>query len=759
MKKILTRAWVAGLLGAVMAGTANAEVIYLDFYDDGTTNTSPETYNVLNSTAGSGQTHPVATAGTGLSMTGLVDTNGVTTGADVTLHSYSSFRTAGGPAVGGTYAHQPVSGIATNASQDSFWVNDQGNAASFGFILTFTGLTGSAYDISMLAGAASGGGTWSVTTGSGDSDTEAYSTAQTEVQQWTEVVPVGGTIELRSIDDGSGNWQNATLSFVSLEEVELANSLLALSSGTLSLNLDAPDTAIDGTIEATFVPGSASTDVEILSMTADAGFSASVTSTILGTANPAEDITVTFDNSSIGLASGETTNSTLVVTWTESGSGVNNTSEVALDVIYTDEPSSLVLAPTTLSLELSSPATTVGGTIAASFVEGNASADVEVISVTADAGFSVSPASFTLATANTSEDISVTFNNATIGLAQHGETTNTTMVVTWAEVGSGVTNTTTADLDVTYIVEFPELEHGAIIFEADTNNTTLLSSYNVNGTMSLSGATGSLVLTNAHGGFNSTGFAGTESIETQLGRGLTTDDTVTMSLTVDSISGTWRANGVTFGMAGSVSDWPTVTTTNLMLGVKAANQGSDVQLRNSWLTNGNLGFDAQEASMLDGFSIYLTADKDGYTFVIYDIIVANSTVSGAVNGATWGMVSGSFSGNEFVDYFSDGRLFYGAQRFNTDPTTDPLVSFISDATISVSVPDAGEFTGVTVSNGSLVVEFTGSVGRGYIVETTENLSIPNSWETATNITALPESPMTLELPTTKNAAFFRILND
>jgi hypothetical protein len=754
MKKI-----IGILMGLGLICAANAEVIYLDFYDDGTINTSPETYNVLNSTAGSGQTHPVATAGAGLSMTGLVDTNGDATGADVTLHSYSSFRTAGGPAVGGAYAHQPVDGIATNASQDSFWVNDQGNAASFGFILTFTGLTGSAYDISMLAGAASGAGTWSVTTGSGDSNTQAYSTAQTEVQQWTEVVPVGGTIELRSLDDGSGNWQNASLSFVSLEEVELANSLLALSAGTLSLNLDAPDTAIDGTIEASFVPGSASTAVEILSMTADAGFSASVANTTLGTANLTEDITVTFDNSSIGLASGETTNSTLVVTWTEVGSGENKTTEVALDVTYTDEPSSLVLAPTTLSLELASPATTVVGTIAASFVEGNASADVEVISVTADAGFTGLPGSFTLGTANANEDITVTFDNSSIGLASHGESTNSTLVVTWTEDGSGVTNTTTAAVDITYTMSMPELEHGAIIFEADTNNTTLYSSYNVNGTMSLSGATGNLVLTNAHGSFNSTGFAGTESIETQLGRGLTTDDTVTMSLTIDSISGTWRANGVSFGMIGNCSDWPNETTSNLVLGVRAANQGSDVELRNSWLTNGSLGFDAQEASMLDGFSIYLTADKDGYTFVIYDIIVANSTVSGAVNGATWGMVSGSFSDNEFVDYFSDGRLFYGAQRYNTDPTTDPLVSFISDATISVTVPDAGEFTGVTVSNGWLVVEFTGSVGRGYIVETTENLNIPNSWEIATSIAELPESPMTLELPTTKNAAFFRILND
>jgi hypothetical protein len=69
--KIRNRAWVAGLLGTMIAGVASAEVIYIDFYDNGTVNSSLEAYNVLHSSVGNGAGHPVASANAGLSMTGF----------------------------------------------------------------------------------------------------------------------------------------------------------------------------------------------------------------------------------------------------------------------------------------------------------------------------------------------------------------------------------------------------------------------------------------------------------------------------------------------------------------------------------------------------------------------------------------------------------------------------------------------------------------------------------------------------------------
>ncbi len=128
-------AWIGIMTIIGMVGIANAEVIYVDFNDVAGALLSSETYNVLTTTAGNGQSHPVATAGGGLSMTNLVDTHNVATGVGITLHSYSAHRTAAG-SEGASGAS--VDGIDTNAL-DGFWLNDQGQGAiDFGFIVTFT---------------------------------------------------------------------------------------------------------------------------------------------------------------------------------------------------------------------------------------------------------------------------------------------------------------------------------------------------------------------------------------------------------------------------------------------------------------------------------------------------------------------------------------------------------------------------------------------------------------------------------------------
>lgn len=112
---------------------------------------------------------------------------------------------------------------------------------------------------------------------------------------------------------------------------------LDFAPGTLSLVLRDPDTSTNGTITASYKSGvSSSADIEILSSAADAGFTPSIVNTTLGLANTDEDITVIFDNAGVGLADGESTNSTLVLTWSEVGSSVINTSNVPLDVTYTD---------------------------------------------------------------------------------------------------------------------------------------------------------------------------------------------------------------------------------------------------------------------------------------------------------------------------------------------------------------------------------------------------------------------------------------
>jgi hypothetical protein len=145
----------------------------------------------------------------------------------------------------------------------------------------------------------------------------------------------GGTFAVEGQQRLAGQGSSLTgITFDETSGVYWPGGMLDLDQESLSLSLIAPDTSISGTIAASYIAGATASDVEIVSLTADAGFSATVVDGTLGTANPDEEITVTFDNSSVGLEHQEVTNSTLVVTWTEPGSSVTNTIDVALDVVY-----------------------------------------------------------------------------------------------------------------------------------------------------------------------------------------------------------------------------------------------------------------------------------------------------------------------------------------------------------------------------------------------------------------------------------------
>ena len=340
----------------------------------------------------------------------------------------------------------------------------------------------------------------------------------------------------------------AGVTFDTTSTVTWPDGALLLEQDSLSLNLVAPDTSTNGTINALYLEGPSATDVEIISAVADAGFSASYTNSTLGTANTNEAIAVAFDNTSIGLANGESTNSTLVVTWTEVGSGVTNTSEAALNATYINVPNSLALNPDTLSLVLNAGDASTNGTVTASYVEGTLPADVEIVSLAADAGFSASVVSTTLGTGNTAEAITVTFTDPG-GLA-HNQVVSSTLVVSWTEVGSGVTNEANAALDVTYNDPPPMVEEwtigidfggtapaGATVFNQmgpyGGNNTTLGVAANAvltnNSLVDITGAsmTGiEFVLTNADQISWDFGLGGTGGAGGVSGGGLITNQSV-----------------------------------------------------------------------------------------------------------------------------------------------------------------------------------------------------------------------------------------
>ncbi|MDF7809282.1 Ig-like domain-containing protein, partial [Pontiellaceae bacterium B12219] len=296
----------------------------------------------------------------------------------------------------------------------------------------------------------------------------------------------------------------------------------------------------------------------------------------------------------------------------------------------------------------------------------------------------------------------------------------------------------------------PAVDPGQVIFSATTANSTFVNNV-VQGnpaTGSLTDIGSDLVVTNHGVNFGMVGFASTSDINTLNGTALTAADTVILKVAVEDLDGTIRANGVNFGMSSDVNFVvPTESGTSLLIGAEAANNGSDILIAGSFQDSGNTGFKASDAELYNGFTMTLTADVTGYTFVLDSV--------GAADPVT---VSGTFAGSEFLDYFSTGHFYYAAQQFNTG---SPLVSTISEASISIvkggeeaEVPSfvAG---GTYVSNGNLIVGFTGSVGYEYSIESTDGLSDTNSWTVATNIAAMPASPMEVVFPATNRAAFYR----
>jgi hypothetical protein len=232
----------------------------------------------------------------------------------------------------------------------------------------------------------------------------------------------------------------------------------------------------------------------------------------------------------------------------------------------------------------------------------------------------------------------------------------------------------------------------AEIWSATTANTTVIDSeYSSTGPATLSGTEGNLVLTSSNGGFNADGFASTADINTLNGTALVDTDTVTIKLTVDSISGDLRANGVTFGMFSSAE--AATTDTGMLIGAKMANQGSAVNIRASFQDIGDTGFFATDAELYDGFTMTLTANAAGYTFVLESV--------GATSPIT---VSGTFAGTEFLDHFGSGHFYFSAQKFNTGPVS----TTISEASISVTGAEVfyADFNAATEISGSVAANAT-----------------------------------------------------
>ena len=203
-----------------------------------------------------------------------------------------------------------------------------------------------------------------------------------------------------------------------------------------------------------------------------------------------------------------------------------------------------------------------------------------------------------------------------------------------------------------------------VIFDADTTNTVLTGN-GLGGDGTLTGTAGSLTYTNSSGNFNNSGFTSDDDINTLNGAAITDLDTVTLVVTVDEFNGAeLRSDGVTFGI------------NDLSIRLEASNGGGDIETTFNGVTVDST-FTSTTAELTNGFTATLAADVDGYRFTLVSV------------GATSPLlVTGAFTGTEFVDTVGGGQFLYTQQHRNNNSAANPgnLTSTISVSYTHLTLP-------------------------------------------------------------------------
>jgi len=89
-----------------------------------------------------------------------------------------------------------------------------------------------------------------------------------------------------------------------------------------------------------------------------------------------------------------------------------------------------------------------------------------------------------------------------------------------------------------------------------------------------------------------------------------------------------------------------------------------------------------------------------------------------------------------------------------DPT--PIIDFILNA-VSADLHVPGFVPGITLTNGNFNVQFTGTTGQHYRVETETDITATHAWTVVTDLVSLPTSPMQVSAPMTNDAGFYRLV--
>ena len=215
-----------------------------------------------------------------------------------------------------------------------------------------------------------------------------------------------------------------------------------------------------------------------------------------------------------------------------------------------------------------------------------------------------------------------------------------------------------------------------IIFDADPTNTTLANN-NIGDQGTLTGTPGNLEFQNNASGFNFSAFFSTDDINTLNGTPIVDTDTVSLTIEVSGLSvGQLRSNGIDFGLQSGLGSLTGIS--NLEAGdiiVRAeANNGNDIATFFDETSSETTGNQTSIPALTDGLTLTLDADVNGYTFTLDSV---GSTPDPFI-------ISGAFTGTQFVDFVGNGHFFFAQQQFNANNNGVNLLSNITEASVEVS---------------------------------------------------------------------------
>lgn len=215
--------------------------------------------------------------------------------------------------------------------------------------------------------------------------------------------------------------------------------------------------------------------------------------------------------------------------------------------------------------------------------------------------------------------------------------------------------------------------NAVVVFDADLTNTTLANNgLGAQGT--LTGAPGNLNFQNNGSNFNFSAFTSTQNINDLNGTPITDADTVTVTLGVSGLSvGVLRANGIDFGLNNATtSNISNAEAGDNIIRLEASNAGGDIGTFFNGAAFLDSGSTSTTAELTNGFTATLVADVNGYTYTLNSVGDTSPVI-----------VSGTFTGTQFVDTVGSSHFFYAQQQFNTNSNGVNLLANITEARIEV----------------------------------------------------------------------------